>query len=178
MKKLAIILFSFMLFPILSLIFLAAVLCALAFIIYGVMQLWVWAWGRKRYGKEKSHKISLFVAISLASLPALLLVFNEVVTPSIEWNPYIKSSNAISGEWRDEEEVLTLKANGTYEYSVREVTASGSWSREDWNVRFSVSPNMPYTYLRAIEHSDQYHLIKDTEHRDPDIWAYNNGFSK
>ena len=167
-----------MLFPIISLILLGILFLVSAAAIYGVMQIWVWAWGKKRYGVNKSQNIAAFVAMSLASIPALLLIFDVITTPDVEWNPYVVSDNVISGRWIDEGEVLILRKDGTYKFTGSKKHGEGSWSRDDWNVTFTSSINMPYTYLRVIKYSGQYHLIKGAESGDSDSWIYNNGFSK
>jgi hypothetical protein len=148
-----------MILPIFGIILFVFALFVTITILYCVMQIWVWAWGKKRYGKTKSEKIAIMVAILIPVTPALILAFtlilNEISKPNIEWNPQIVSDNKILGRWVDKGELLVINADGLFKFE-----------------------SMPYKYLRVIEYNQKYHLVKGTEHRDPDEWIYSNSFEK
>ena len=139
------------------------------------MQAWVYSIGISAYGKVKAKKISKLIAVLI---PIIFIAYNEVTSPEIEWNPLISSDAEILGEYSDEEELLTLNENGKFSFVAKGKIYQGVWSRNDWNVNLISTGDFPYAYLRLIFHSDNYHLVKGTENKDPDSWFYSNALSK
>ncbi len=143
-------------------------------ILFTLLQVWVFSFGIKKYGFNKSQCI----AIALSCLtPIILVSIRGFTTPNIEWNPLIRSDNEIVGNWVDDREILTISENHTFKLRVDDSEYSGGWSLDDWNLTFDYySTGMPFDYLRVIHHSDKYHLVKGTLDRNPDAWNYKNAF--
>ncbi|TLU67239.1 hypothetical protein FE810_02855 [Thalassotalea litorea] len=145
------------------------------FIVYGLMQFWVYKWGISKYGKLKAKNIAKVIAFLI---PISIVIIRELSEPDIEWNPILRSDEAIIGLWVDTGETLDLKPDGTFDFYIDSKKYSGTWKRNDWNLSLTSSGSFPYFYLRVIEHSGSYHLVKDTYNKDPDAWFYQNSLSK
>ena len=128
---------------------------------------------------EQSYKIRLAAAILAILIPVSLVTYREITTPVIEWNPLIKNENVIIGSWYGVDESLVLNADHTFVLTSNNQEYSGGWSLDDWNLTFDYrSPNTPYHYLRVIYYSNNYHLVKGTLDKDPDVWNYTNALVK
>jgi hypothetical protein len=143
-------------------------------ILFTLLQIWVFGFGIKKYGFNKSQCIVM--ALSFLT-PIILVSISELTTPNIEWNPLIRNDTEIVGSWIDDKELLTINEDHTFKLIVGDSEYSGGWSLDDWNFTFDYySTGMPYDYLRVIHHSNKYHLVKGTLDRGPDAWNYNNAF--
>ncbi len=143
-------------------------------ILFTLLQIWVFGFGIKKYGFNNSQCLAMALSFLI---PILLVSIRALITPSIEWNPLIRSDSEIVGNWVYDREILTISENHTFKLRVDDTEYSGDWSLDDWNLTFDYySTGMPYDYLRVIHHSDKYHLVKDTLDRDPGAWNYKNAF--
>ncbi len=143
-------------------------------LLFVLLQVWVFGFGIKKYGFNKSQRIAMALAFLT---PILLVTFRGLITPNIEWNPLIKSDSEIVGSWVDDKELLTISDNHTFKLIVGGSEYNGGWNLDDWNLTFDYySTGMPYDYLRVIQHSNKYHLVKGTLDGNSDVWNYKNAF--
>jgi hypothetical protein len=91
-----------------------------------------------------------------------------------EWNPYPVSDAALIGTWRDGDDRLDLRADGTYTLaaSTRPIygvsSAAGRWSRFDWNLRLDDAVGRHAAGLRVVVARGEYRLMPAPG--DPDSW--------
>ena len=127
----------------------------------------------------KSMNIKRLAFIISVSIPVSMILHKELSTPEIEWNPLIKNEQVVVGNWHGTNELLVLKADHTFTLKIYEQVFSGGWILNDWNLTFDYySTDTPYSYLRVIFHSNNYHLVKGTLGKDPDVWNHKNALVK
>jgi hypothetical protein len=99
-----------------------------------------------------------------------------------EWNPYPVSDKALIGTWRDGEDRLDLRADGTYTLaaSARPIygvsSAAGRWSRFDWNLRLDDALGRHAVSLRVVVARGEYRIMP--EPGDPDTWNGRLGYCR
>jgi len=92
--------------------------------------------GRYFYVRSRSRKpsVRLRVASGVAGSILVILVVAEIRHGSIEYNPVIKSSRELVGDYEGGGYALTLKADGTFVASGFSGGSSGHWGNFDWNL--------------------------------------------
>lgn len=106
--------------------------------------------------------ISLIIAAEVATV---------VFKPNIEWNPSIRSDAEVLGIWTDRSETLCLESDQTFTYRSPTQTASGTWTRGDWNLYLKCSPQLPT--MRFVQLGGSYRLMTRPP-EDPDEWDWRN----
>jgi len=93
-----------------------------------------------------------------------------------EWNPHPLSDEALIGTWRDGDDQLDLRSDGTYTLTAfsRPIqgvnSAAGRWSRFDWNIRLDDAISRRAVSLRVVVGRGEYRVIP--EPGDPDQWNW------
>ena len=97
--------------------------------------------GRFVYLRSRARKPSVWlrVASGVAGSILVTLVVSAIREGSIEYNPVIKSSRELVGDYEGGGYALTLKADGTFVSSGFSGGSSGHWSNFDWNLSLYVS---------------------------------------
>jgi hypothetical protein len=95
--------------------------------------------GRYVYVRSRSGKrsVRLRVATGVAGLILMTLVVSAIREGAIEYNPVIKSSDELIGDYAGGDYSLTLKADGTFVASGFSGGSTGNWSNFDWNLSLS-----------------------------------------
>jgi hypothetical protein len=127
------------------------------------------------------RKFRWFSAGSYLAYIGLIIVVAVInVTGEPEWNPEIKNDREVVGIWTDPHHKLELTADHHFTYLDHEVTTTGVWARDDWNLYLkndaSVS-NDSARLFRFIEYQGHYRVLTNPP-GDPDGWDGDYGLSR
>jgi hypothetical protein len=91
-----------------------------------------------------------------------------------EWNPHPVADVSLVGTWRDGDDRLDLRADGTYTLaaSTRPIygvsSGAGRWSLSDWNLRLDDALSRRAASLRVVVARGEYRIMPAPG--DPDDW--------
>jgi hypothetical protein len=87
--------------------------------------------------RARKPSVRLRVASGVAGSILVTLIVAAIREGSTEYNPVIKSSRELVGDYEGGGYALTLKADGTFVASGFSGGSSGRWSNFDWNLSLS-----------------------------------------
>lgn len=142
-------------------------LLLLAAFVFGVG---AFVWGHRKHSRRAK-----WLGGGLVALVIILVLAQLGFNAALDWNPQILSDAEIVGTWTDRGVTITLAANGTFTYQIAAGTASGTWTRDDWNLHLQ-SAGVSDT-MRFVQFRGQYRLMPHPP-ANPDAWDGYLGLSR
>jgi len=125
-----------------------------------------------QFGLMKAERWAALAAIGIA---VVLTAGLELLRPEAELNSTVTEQQLL-GTWSSNDRELELFET-RYTLQSKSTSYENTWKLTDGNV-YLLKDDAPSELLRVIKYGDDYRLLIDSLHKDPDSYIYKHAFTR